>query len=201
MKFEALLAQETQTSEDIWNLSEWSCYESLDRFALVQQVSDCFLENRLPAAEFYPLENVMLLALYEPTIESPQVQFTTEVELSTRLGLTNFLENLAPINVREVIQRPASAFPERPSSPIHTVAYDIGDFFYKMNVLQTQFHPTDGSVLDAVVTKQTEIAQKAVLSLRKVCVEKPFLLTEIYHLTVLSSDSFPFLIFCCVMLE
>ena len=168
MKLEALLATATDTSEEQWNLSEWSCYETLDRAALIQEVHAALLEGRTPISQFYPLDNVQLLALFHPSAQLARTDAVDDIGVSTRLGLSNFIKHLAPINPLDVINKPDDAFPERPQTPKHTFAYDIGDMFYNLGVKTTQLYPQDGSVLMSQELRQTEATPFVILSLQKV---------------------------------
>jgi hypothetical protein len=170
MKFEALLADGTGTNEDHWNLSKWSCYESLERPSLLNHITDCLLENRIPVAQYYPLENVLLLALHHQVVQDAPVTEKFTGSLRTRLGLSNYIEHLAPINVREVVKREKTGFASaiRPISPENVVAYDIGDYFYNMDIDQTQIFPGDDCVLTSHVVQQTEASPVAILTLQNV---------------------------------
>lgn len=169
MKFEALLAENTGTDGDLWNLSNWSSYESLDRLSLIHHISNCLLDNRIPAAEFYPLENVLLLALYHPVPQGCSVKSTNDISMPTRLGLSNFIEHLSPINVRDVIKsKPgAHAVVLRPTTPSRTVAYDIGDVFFQLQAEQTQLFAQDGGILTSQLIHVAEQSPSCILTLQK----------------------------------
>ena len=101
-------------------------------------------------------------------MQTARVDARDDVGLNTRLGLSNFIEHLAPINTREIVKNPSAVFPERPQTPKYTVAYDIGDCFFNLGVETSQLFPGDGSILSSQITRQTDASPMALLSFQKV---------------------------------
>jgi hypothetical protein len=168
MKFEALMAEVSNSNVENWNLGEWSCYESLDRASLIQRIEHCLMEHRAPASQFYPLENALLLAFYFPVSKAAAVSLKS-TSLPSRLGFSNFLAHLAPIDVPALIHPTSSQSVERPRTPVQAIAYNIGDSFFRMNIQETFLFPDTHCVLSSQLISATDTSSFASISLNLVC--------------------------------
>lgn len=165
MKFEALLAEATDTSIEEWTLSDWSSQELIDSSVCIQRINSLLNQGYLVSKQYYALEDAMLVALYKPTDGKSRHYHDEQTDsVVTKLGFSNYLTYVSPINLNS-LENPsnrasdasdnaaqASEFPSRPpTSNIAqgVVGYDVGDSVISIATQRHQFYPKDGSTIMA----------------------------------------------------
>ena len=164
------MAEATHTNVDEWNFSEWSCYESYDRSSLLQRISYLLEDRRFSISQFYPLENVVILAFYFPLVANRRLDTIDHSSINTKIGLYNYLKHVKPVDVQSAIKQASvkNDYSVRVQTPVPMIGYDIGDRIVHLKSSRVNLFPKDGSVIYCEQSKFYDTPVSAFTSIQKV---------------------------------